>query len=254
MSLPRFLLTPQAFEARPLRLVDDERQHARVLRLKAGDQVMVADGAGRELLARVTRIGTRAVELEPLEVSRRRPEPELAVTLFQGLARGSKLEFIIQKTTELGLARLVPVVSEHSQVKPQPGREHRLERWRTVASQAARQSGRTRVPEIAAPCSFAESVAEGRGADIALLLDEAKGPEQQWKATCADLPRPKTVALFVGPEGSFSAGEKAQAQAAGIQLVGLGPRILRAETAGVIAVTLALFQWGDLGGEGPHAV
>jgi 16S rRNA (uracil1498-N3)-methyltransferase len=251
-SLPRFMLTAEQLRAEPVRLMGPDAQHARVLRLAPGDTVLVSDGLGHEFSCRISLITPTLVELISLQPTSRQSEPELEVTLYQGLARGSKLEFTIQKTTEVGVFQVVPVICAHSQIKPDQESSSRLKRWQEIARQAARQSGRTRVPEIQAPLAFARCLEQAKTSDLSLLLDEAKQPQDYWKGSVADLPRPRRVALFVGPEGSFSAEEKNRAAQSGVRLVGLGPRILRSETAGVIAVTLALFQWGDLGGEWPN--
>jgi 16S rRNA (uracil1498-N3)-methyltransferase len=121
-------------------------------------------------------------------------------------------------------------------------------RWQEIARQASRQCGRTRIPEVAAPLTFAQAVAEARQADLAIIPFERAAAEASWKRQLAHKENLKCVSLYVGPEGGFSNQEVDQAKQAGILTVGLGPRILRSETAGLTVVALALFQWGDLGG------
>jgi 16S rRNA (uracil1498-N3)-methyltransferase len=177
------------------------------------------------------------------------PEATLQVTLYQGFARGDKLEWIVQKATELGLARLVPMVTAHSQVRLAETGSHKITRWQEIARQATRQSGRVRVPDIAAPVTFEQAVAEARQADVAVIPFEHAEGAQSWKARLAQVSQPVTVALLVGPEGGFSEAEVTLARSSGIIPVSLGPRILRSETAGLTVVAMALFQWGDLGGQ-----
>jgi 16S rRNA (uracil1498-N3)-methyltransferase len=247
MGAPRFILTPQILSSEPVRLTGPDAKHARVLRLQPGDEVELSDGQGRAWRAQVAHASPQGVELKALQVMDVYTEPSLQVTLYQGMARGDKLELIVQKGTELGLARLVPVLTAHSQMRLEPDSPKRL-RWQEIARQAARQCGRTRVPEIAAPLTFAQAVAEGRSADAAVMLCEHAGAEDAWKRRLAAHRTARLVSLYVGPEGGFTPAEIELAQKAGVACVSLGPRILRAETAGLAAVALALFQWGDLGG------
>jgi len=248
VSVPRFILTPEALRQDPVKLTGPDAKHARVLRLGPGDEVHVCDGQGGEWSARISagaEPGWALTQLAPLDVT---TEPALQVTLYQGLARGDKLELIVQKGTELGLARLVPMVTAHSQLRLDAESHKRL-RWQEIARQAARQCGRTRVPEVAAPLTFAQAVAEAKLSDLAVIPFERAGAEASWKRQLAQKTNLARISLYVGPEGGFSDQEIEQAQAAGVLAVGLGPRILRSETAGLAVVALALYQWGDLGGE-----
>jgi 16S rRNA (uracil1498-N3)-methyltransferase len=252
MPAPRFILSPEALRQVPVRLTGADARHARVLRLAPGDEVRVCDGQGGEWRARVAAVSPQALDLAGLEPLDVRTEPRLQVTLYQGLARGDKLELIVQKGTELGLARLVPMVTAHSQLRLEAESPKR-QRWQEVARQAARQCGRTRVPEVAAPLTFTQAVAEASQADLAIIPFERTGAESSWKQQLGKKTGLNRVSLYVGPEGGFADKEIELAQAAGLAVVGLGPRILRSETAGLAVVALALFQWGDLGGTGELA-
>lgn len=247
MSAPRFILSPEALQQEPVCLTGTDARHARVLRLQSGDEVRLCDGQGREWSARIAGVTPQALVLGALAPLAVQSEPALQVTLYQGLARGDKLELIVQKGTELGMARLVPMVTAHSQLRLEAASPKRL-RWQEIARQAARQCGRTRVPEVAAPLSFAQALTEGLSAEVAIMPFERAGAEHSWKRQLASKAQVSTVSLFIGPEGGFSDQEMDLALAAGVKGVSLGPRILRSETAGLITVALALFQWGDLGG------
>jgi len=248
MTRPRFILTPEQINARPVLLCGSDAHHCHTLRLQVNDQVYIADGRQKEYVARIVRFLKHAVELELLEPTGRDPESFLPITLYQGFVRGSKLDLVIQKTTELGIRRLVPVISTYSQMKSKPEREGRLERWREIARQAVRQSGRIQLPEIALPCTFVQSLSQISKSTVGIILSENPTANKSWKNQLARISSPQTVAIWVGPEGGFTAEEIAMARERGIHSVNLGPRILRSETAGIVAVSLAQFIWGDLGG------
>ncbi|MCD4813073.1 16S rRNA (uracil(1498)-N(3))-methyltransferase [bacterium] len=246
MGLPRFILTPEDFQTRPLLLSGGDAHHCRILRLKPNDPVLISDGRGKEYHARIIHFLKNSVELILGEVSQHQPESPLAVTLFQGFAKGSKLDWIIQKTTELGVAGIVPVISGFSQMKLVDGREHRFDRWQEIARQAVRQSGRTVVPKVAQPICFTKSLETVSKEHLSILFQASESPEQGWQAQLAGLKRPDALSLWVGPEGGFTQEEVVAARKKGVRTVKLGPRILRSETAGVAAVTLAQFFWGDI--------
>lgn len=245
---PRFLLTPADLSMPLTVLTGADLHHCRVLRLRPGDAVRIGDGQGREVAGTLRRLERDRAEVEIGADLRRETEPLPLVTLLQGLARGDKLDWTLQKAVELGLHRFLPVVCARSQVRPDEAGGRRRERWQEIARQAARQAERTFVPEVNAPCTFAQALDEARGHDLALLADEHAGPERDWKRVTAGLPRPRRVALLVGPEGGFTSDEGKLAVAAGVVPVGLGANLLRSETAGLIVVALALYTWGGLGG------
>lgn len=247
VRIPRFLLDPGQLLGNRAVLTGADLHYCRVLRLRPGDAVRVGDGQGREFQG-VLRVLTRQqAEIELGPEAAPAAEPPVRVTLFQGLARGEKLDWTLQKATELGVARFVPMLTERSQLHPQP-ESRRVRRWQEIARQAARQSGRAVVPEVAEPCAFAQAVQQAGQADLALMPFEAEVAGRSWKQAAAAAAGLRTVAVLVGPEGGFTAAEADTARQAGIQTVHLGPRILRSETAGMTAVALALYAWGDLGG------
>lgn len=251
MHSRRIVLSETVAAQRPLTLTGSAWQYAaRVLRLRVGDVLRISNGQGREWVARIAASERNSFVLDCLEEIVSRTESPLAIHLFAGLTKGAKLEWVVQKTTELGVHRLVPVVCERSQVKPHAERTHKGERWREIARQASRQCGRVQLPEISAPVTFAESLAESGQDGPNLLLDPGKTVEKNCgvfgsPANCPGGP-PRTARIWVGPEGGFTAEEVAAGVAAGLALLGLGPRILRAETACIAAVTLVQWHWGDL--------
>jgi 16S rRNA (uracil1498-N3)-methyltransferase len=217
------------------------RHLIRVLRLSVGAAVELFDGKGWEVDAHIERVGKTSVEVS-LGERRQLGAAACAITLVQSVPRGERMDLIVQKTTELGIARIVPVLSQHGMMKPPPGR---LRRWQTIAEEAARQSGRADVPTIDEPLSLAVAVAQlgvRAGEDRFLLWEGERG-----RSLCRALsPASNRVVLMVGPEGGFATAEVAACLQAGFQSVGLGPRILRTETAAIVAVALTQAAAGGL--------
>jgi 16S rRNA (uracil1498-N3)-methyltransferase len=222
--------------------VDAEEAHyvVRVLRLRPGEPLALFDGRGREWVGRLVESAARGVRVE-LERERLDPiETPLPVTLLQGLSRPERMEWVIQKGTEIGLAGVLAVRTERCERLRGTGR--RLERWRKVALEACRQSGRRRLPEV----DLLDALpAAGDGEALALLLQP--GAEAASLAASCPAEPPSAVRLAVGPEGGFSAAESARSVESGWRGVHLGPRILRTETAGLVAASILLHRWADLG-------
>jgi 16S rRNA (uracil1498-N3)-methyltransferase len=234
----------------PAHLLNDERvildrvasRHLiKVLRLQAGAEVCVFDGCGTEIEGRIVRASAAGVEVA-LGARHRVPLPLASITLLQSVPRGDRMDFIVQKTTELGVTRIIPVLSARGMVKPPPGKTRR---WRTIAQEAARQSGRADVPEVAEVTAFdlaLAGAAEAAGTRLALWEEERAMPLRRIFAQAPPLP----VTLLVGPEGGFSQEEVESARVQGFRTVGLGPRILRVETAALVAVALTQAALGGL--------
>jgi 16S rRNA (uracil1498-N3)-methyltransferase len=243
---PRRLFVPAGSLGGPrLTVSGSEHRHlARVLRARAGDAVTLFDGAGTEVEAEVARVGGAETELV---LGRRRAgiavDPALAVTLLVAIPRGERMDLLVQKTTELGVARLVPVTAGRSVARPGPEAARRA-RWERIAREAARQSGRADVPAVDEPRPLGDALGDrALPARRLALWEGARGRPLQ--AALAEGP-PAATALLVGPEGGFAAEEVTAAEAAGWAPVGLGPRILRVETAAIVAVALAQAAAGAL--------
>jgi 16S rRNA (uracil1498-N3)-methyltransferase len=217
----------------------------RVLRLHAGDVLVLFDGRGGEYdaqISAITRHGVRAHVGEHRAVER---ESLLQVTLLQAVARGERMDLVIQKATELGVASIVPVICDHGVVQLDAhGGERRIAHWQAVAISACEQCGRNRPPRIAPIASLEAACSAAPG--VRLMLDpESEVPLTE--AVCgAALGTESAVSLLIGPEGGFSAAERATARRTGFQPCQLGPRILRTETAALAAVAAVQVLAGDL--------
>jgi 16S rRNA (uracil1498-N3)-methyltransferase len=218
-------------------------QLSRVLRLEPGAHILLLDGLGTEYEVELTAVQRQGkTDLALGRVLERRSaagEPRVRLTLYQALLKGEKFDFVLQKGTEVGVSRFVPLLTERCVVQTA-----RPDRWKKIIREAAEQSRRGKLPELVErPLHLSEALdrlkAEGQAAFMAWEEEAAQSFHQ--------LPDGLSeMAILIGPEGGFSKKEAAQAQAAGVQTISLGKRILRAETAGPIATALALYQLGDI--------
>ena len=215
----------------------------RTLRLGEGDACVLFNGDGNDYDCRVTAAGKRGGEVEVLAARAIDNESPLRIFLLQGVARGEKMDLVLQKATELGVAAIVPVTSERSEVRLDAARaEKRLAHWRGVVASACGQSGRAVLPPVSAPVGLAEAVATLPADALRLSLD----PDA---AACvrglAD-PGGRSVVIGIGPEGGWSPRDRAVLAAGGFEGLRLGPRILRTETAGLAAISALQAAFGDL--------
>lgn len=216
---------------------------SRVLRLRAGDRVMLFNGDGRDYAAELIAVAAREVRVRILDSRSNESESPLRITLAQALARGEKMDWIVQKATELGVAEIVPLVTARSEVKLDETRAgKRLEHWRAVAISACEQSGRARVPAIAAvqPLQtwLASCDASAPATRLALLPEGDTTPRELCAIETA-------VMLAIGPEGGFDEKDSARLREAGFKGLRLGPRVLRTETAGIAAIAALQVLHGD---------
>jgi 16S rRNA (uracil1498-N3)-methyltransferase len=280
----RFYAPPEDFtdDGKRVVLSPDESRHLRdVLRLRAGDEAHVFDGEGREFACAVVEARGRASALEVFApVEPQRPESPLDLTLAVALLKGEKFDLVVQKATELGASRVAPVVTARADVRLRDERDaaRRVERWRRLALEAAKQSGRARIPAVAEPCAFdtfvksetraavdsepcavvgseAGASAEGarRGGSLRVFFAERGGDRLDSLADAARRGAPSTeiaphpiVAALVGPEGGWDDEEIDLAREHGWSIVTLGGRTLRAETAALTACVLLQHLFGDL--------
>ena len=239
---------PRVFHPRPLHsgtsieLEPAASKHvARVLRLQAGGQLTLFNGDGNEYPARITAAHRDCVEVCIGQPRPGRAESPLAVILLQGVCRGQRMDLVIQKATELGVAMILPVACERSVVRVRGERANRrLEHWQGIAISAAEQSGRTRVPTIGAAQPLTDTLDALKPEGGRLLLD----PEAT--TGLGDAATSDTIVLLCGPEGGLTDAERSQATAEGFQPVRIGPRILRTETAPVAALSILQYRFGDL--------
>jgi 16S rRNA (uracil1498-N3)-methyltransferase len=254
----RFTITPDRIRDGRVAFDRDESRHlARVLRLKPGDTVIATDGAGHDFTVRLEDVA-ETVTGTVLGVARRDAESPLRITLVQSVPKGDKMEAIVRATTELGVTRVVPVTTERTIVTLEPSRwRERARRWQRVAKEAAKQCGRAVIPPVDVARPLAEFLTLDEAADLRLCLWEAAaqgqgGGEASPLGTTlarnlpAALPKGASIYLLVGPEGGLSRQEVERVRAGGWRIVGVGPRILRVETAGPAIIAVLQSRFGDL--------
>jgi 16S rRNA (uracil1498-N3)-methyltransferase len=214
----------------------------RVLRLGVGDACVLFNGDGRDYAARIVAAGKRELRVTIDSAVAVERESPLSLVLLQGVARGEKMDLILQKATELGASAFHPLWSQRSEVRLDESRaEKRLAHWRSVVASACEQSGRAVVPEVTAPLSLGAVLAALPGGGTRLILD----PEGEFAFGTLQLQARQPVYLAIGPEGGWSPQDREQLRAAGFRGLRLGPRILRTETAGLAAIAALQARFGD---------
>jgi 16S rRNA (uracil1498-N3)-methyltransferase len=243
----RLFLPADELTGESARIDGEAHRHlSRVLRMVKGERLVIFDGQGTEIDAEIRSVG-RDATLVGLGARRKlTPATMPRLVLLQGIARGERMDLIVQKTCELGVSAIVPVVASRSVPRLHgTAADARRARWEKIAREAARQCGRADVPAIAPPASLRDAlaVAETEPDSLRLALWEESGGRSLRAALSGP---PRASFLLVGPEGGWEEQEMRTAQTMGFEVVGLGPRILRAETAAVVAVALAQAAAGGL--------
>jgi 16S rRNA (uracil1498-N3)-methyltransferase len=243
----RFFVRPENVGPSQLCLAGDEVGHlVRVLRLGPGAHIRAFDGRGREYVAVVKQVAADRVLCDILQ-RLEAVATAVSISLGQGLLKAEKFEWVIQKTTELGVADVVPLLTQRSVPRLAGSRAAAKQaRWEKIAREACKQSGRAAIPRLWPPTPLPDFFTAFQGADVKLMFWEGE-KRRRLKAVVSAYEGAATVAVVVGPEGGLTSQEAAQGEAYGFLAVGLGERILRAETAGLLAVALLQHHFGDFG-------
>ena len=249
MTRRRFFAPPGAFTGDTVRLDVDEARYLReVLRLKVGDQVYVFNGRGREFQCTVEEARRDSSLLKVVaEIEPARPESPLQLTLAVALLKGEKFDLVVQKATELGVTAITPVTTKLADIRlrDQSDAKKRVTRWQRIALEAAKQSGRTVVPEVGEPLAFGECVTDTPPSSVRLMFSERDGDSLLPSVKRLAIPV-RTVTALVGSEGGWTDEEINAARNSGWQIITLGGRTLRAETAAIAVGVLLQHLLGDL--------
>lgn len=240
---------PQAFGEEMTITGVDAKHISKVLRMTIGDELQIVSDDGVSALGRISYIDAECVRVGELKVLAESHEPQVKITLAQGLAKGDKMEFIIQKAVELGAASIVPVAMEHSVVRLDGSKaDKKIERWQKISESAAKQSKRDFIPEIQNLMSMKEMlIANDCATKIIAYECEDQTSLKAALKNAIEQEKINDLLLIIGPEGGISESELELARNAGAVPVSLGRRILRAETAGLVAMSAIFYETGDLG-------
>lgn len=242
--MTRFFVSPEQLESAQPVLTDENAAHARVLRLSAGEDILICDGQGRECLCKVREMDTGKVKLEVLERRLSETEAAVVVSVYVAFPKADKLEYVIQKVTELGACEIVAFPSSRCISRPdEKSLAKKLERWQKIAASAAEQSGRGRIPEVLVMPSYRAALERAAAAEKAILFYENE--QATFLRTVLENDSAKTYSLLTGPEGGLEPEEVDQARAMGIHICSLGKRILRCETAPLCALSAVMYAAGE---------
>ncbi len=278
----RLFLSPEELTFQEI-IIHGENAHylSSVLRVKTGDSITIFDGQGNRYLGRIKNIHKKEIIVDRIKIETYSAEPPISIVLAQGIPKGDKMDFIVQKSTELGIRKIIPLITERSQIR----HTGKLERWRKIALSASQQSGREKIPEIEEPVTFEDFLkknefydpplhplpsregtsvptshlcsrdslipsplaGEGKGEGQTGIIFSEAGKNQTLKKILKDFKERPTITLLIGPEGGFSDTEIKMAIEKGFVAASLGPRILRTETAALSAIGVIQYELGDMG-------
>ena len=235
--MPKFFTKSDYIGDKELKIVGEDVSHiSKVLRMSPGDGIIVCDGEGNDYDAVITSVSKTEVVAEITGKYVCDAEPSVDVTLYQALPKQGKMEYIIQKNTELGVGKIVPVYTKRCVVKP----SDKTERWNKIAESAAKQCGRGIIPQVMPVISFDEAIKQMQEYDLALMPYECE--EKNGLKSILNSCEYKNISIFIGPEGGFDLKEVETAISAGVKTVTLGKRILRTETAASAVLPIIMYE------------
>ncbi len=246
--MPRFFVEPCKVSDEKIIIDTEDVSHiTRVLRLGIGDTIRVCDTAGYDYTAEISAATDGRVECSILSKTKSNTEPNVCVTLYQGVPKGQKMDYIIEKTTELGITRIVPVTMSRCVVKfdSDKDKKKKCDRWQKVAVAAAKQSGRGIIPEVCLPITFDEALRQMKDTDLAVVPYECED-EAGLKPYLRSNTGAKSIAVMIGPEGGFDPKEIDKVLQSDIKTITLGKRILRTETAGEVTLALIMYELDEI--------
>lgn len=242
--MARFFVTTEEFDNEFLVLTGDNAAHAKVLRLRNGEEVVVCNGMGQERICTVSDVSEGQISLVARAARPSDSEPAIKVSVYMAFSKGDKLEHVIQKATELGAYEIVAFPSARCVSRPDDkSLNKKLERWQKIAASAAEQSGRGRIPEVLATGSYRDALQRAADADMAILFYENERATTLKMALNEGVYR--SISLLTGPEGGLELKEVEEAIAAGLRVCTLGRRILRCETAPLCALSAVMYDSGE---------
>ncbi|MEF9945775.1 MAG: 16S rRNA (uracil(1498)-N(3))-methyltransferase [Lachnospiraceae bacterium] len=214
-----------------------------VLRMHPGEKLRVSDGDNQSYLGEIQELGETQIVVRILEKEQADTELLSKLYLFQGLPKGDKMELIVQKAVELGAYEIIPVETRRAVVKPDAKKAvKKVERWNAISESAAKQAGRSRIPQVTAVMTYQEALSYAQQVDVILLPYELEEGMAKTKEVIGQISDGQSVGIFIGPEGGFEKEEVAQALSKGAKVITLGKRILRTETAGITTLSILMYH------------
>ena len=243
--MPRFFLPEEAFCTDTVVINGEDASHiSRSLRMKTGDALTLCDMNNTDYFCVIESIDSDSVTVRVREKGRSKSEMPCRTVLYQAVAKGEKMDVIVQKAVELGVSEIIPVLTKRTVVKLEDKKKEqkKLERWQAIAEAAAKQSGRGIIPKVREAVKFADAVKQAGELDEALIPYELAEGMDEARERIRSLHGKNTIGIFIGPEGGFAEEEIAVAAKAGIHPITLGKRILRTETAGLCILSVIMFE------------
>lgn len=238
---PRFFISQEQIKGNEIFVTGDDVRHIlTVLRMRPGDELLLLDGKGREYTVRITSTGKSEITTEILSAHEREIRPPF-ITLCQGIPKADKMDWIVQKATELGVSSIIPLVTERTVVRIRD-QERRIARWQKIVREAAMQSNRADIPSIGRIVSFKDFLPTLDFRPRTLLLLPWEEATRHIKTVLRRDVLPENIFVFIGPEGGFTAEEARAAEETGAEVVSLGSNILRTETAAVAVLSMILYE------------
>lgn len=239
-----FFVTPQQISGDKIRIEGGDVNHMKnVLRMKLHEKAEISDGESRTYLCEVEAYEEDVAVLHILEEMEADTEPASKLYLFQGLPKSDKMELIVQKAVELGVYQVIPVAMKRSVVRLDDKKAtKKADRWNSIAESAAKQAGRSRIPEVTMPLSYNEALKMAEELDVTLLPYELAGGMEVTREVIRQIKSGQSVGIFIGPEGGFEPEEVDAAVSMGAKVITLGRRILRTETAGFATLAVLMFE------------
>lgn len=239
-----FFVTPQQISGDKIRIEGGDVNHMKnVLRMKLHEKAEISDGESRTYLCEVEAYEEDVAVLHILEEMEADTEPASKLYLFQGLPKSDKMELIVQKAVELGVYQVIPVAMKRSVVRLDDKKAaKKADRWNSIAESAAKQAGRSRIPEVTMPLSYNEALKMAEELDVTLLPYELAGGMEVTREVIRQIKSGQSVGIFIGPEGGFEPEEVDTAVSMGAKVITLGRRILRTETAGLATLAVLMFE------------
>ncbi|HEY9062290.1 MAG TPA: 16S rRNA (uracil(1498)-N(3))-methyltransferase [Pseudobacteroides sp.] len=246
--MPRFFVKSENIENEKITISGEDFNHIKnVLRLRQGDSLIISDGNCWDYSVVIDSYAANYVTTTIVDSYKNTNESEIDITLFQGVPKSDKMDMIIQKSVEMGVKRIVPVITERTVVKINSEKDikNKITRWQRIAIEASKQCNRGIMPIVEAPVTFRQSITEAKQADLNLIPYEKETGNKLKPVLKGG--GAKTISVMIGPEGGFSNNEVDLAVENGCVPVTLGPRILRTETAGLLVLSIIMYELGDIG-------